>query len=177
MAETAALRFPLQDVLSQICEPGGRGPAELLKMSPMVSSPMPDRLGTSALRAASLCREPFEWWLTALAMHSPQDEPAFGAFAPLTCGDLGLSCISISQPEVLYGREMNHPIRHALQLYNARREAEVEAREGSGTSAASSSMRSDTETPPAPGTASDSKLMQAAFNEEELALFAVWQAG
>lgn len=164
----------LQEVLFQICERNGRGSAELLMLSPLISSPLPDRLGASALRSAGLCREPFEWWLTAAALNSPASDPSLGAFAPLTSCELGLSCISTTQPDVLFGRELSHPIRRALQLHKSRQTLNLSVSERTDEAAA---VHPDPVPTSGQGDSSEIELMEAAINEEERALFAFWQAG
>lgn len=143
-------------------------------MSPLISAPLPDRLAASALRAAALCRGPFEWWLTAAALNSPSSDPALGAFAPLTAGELGLSCISTAQPDMLFGKELSHPVRRALQLHKARQTLNLPA--GQGTDAAAVS-HAGPDPIPSQGASSEIEMLEAAFNEEEHALFGFWQAG
>lgn len=170
--------FTFQEVLSQICETDSRGSAELLIMPPQISSPLPDRLEAGALQAATMCRYPLEWWMTAAAVNSPASELSCGAFAALTSSDLGLSCISITKPEELYARELSHPVRRALQLHNSRRAVGASAKEDQeDATAADKKPDSCSEASPIARGPSEAELMAAAFNEEERVLFSVWQAG
>ncbi|KAL8272859.1 hypothetical protein Esti_003246 [Eimeria stiedai] len=175
----------LQGVLCQVCEAEGRGSAELLVMPPQLSASLPEQLDACALRAAAECSEPMEWWATAAAVSHPScTGPFFGGYASLTSKDLGPACISIERQEAVCARELAHPVRRSLQLHKARRSLEQFAKEKKGkeSKAATDTQLESAEmdgNPQASGeeAASAAAMMEAAFDEEEKALFASWVAG
>ncbi|KAL8447158.1 hypothetical protein Emag_004424 [Eimeria magna] len=146
-----------------------------------MSAPLPDQFAACALRAAAECREPIEWWATAAAVNHPSTGPLFGGYAPLTSKDLGPACISIEQREAVWARELAHPVRRSLQLHKARRSLEVSAKEGKESEAAIDSQTRHANMDGIPQTSGEAasavEMMEAAFNEEEKALFASWLAG
>lgn len=162
------------------------------------SQPLAPLLQSGCLRAAALCRGPVEWWLTAAGLsHADRGlqggflkkAPAgvsFGALAPLTCSDLGLTSVSLVTYEETYARELAHPIRRALQLHKSTQalKAQLQRKDGATSSPKDTSSPTPQEgtsqespSPAAPAEPTQDALMRAAFNEEERALFAVWLSG
>ncbi|CDJ62312.1 hypothetical protein, conserved [Eimeria necatrix] len=166
--------------------------------SSLHSQPLAPLLQSGCLRAAALCRGPVEWWLTAAGLsHADRGlqggllkkAPAgvsFGALAPLTCSDLGLTSVSLVTHEEAYARELAHPIRRALQLHKSRQalKAQLQRKDGATSSPKDTSSPTlqegapqESSSPAAPAEPTQDALMSAAFNEEERALFAVWLSG
>ncbi|KAL8433481.1 hypothetical protein Efla_001078 [Eimeria flavescens] len=176
----------LQGVLCQVCEPAGRGSAELLMLPAHVSAVLPAAFGSCALAAAACGSACVEWWATAACMNvSPTAcSVSFGAFACMTARELGLSAACMEQQEVLAAREAMHPSRRALQLHRQKLKAgHFKEEEEAGSAAAAAAA--DGKQPAAESAQRnalskalpDTACMQAAFEEEEQTLFALWKAG
>ncbi|XP_026191216.1 uncharacterized protein LOC34621127 [Cyclospora cayetanensis] len=179
------LLVTLQDALYRLYERGGFGPSDLLFNVPTEPA-MADLVRGGALRARALNRGPLEWWLTTMAVMPPVADAwgeAVGALGGLTCSDLGASCISLLPPEELHARELTHPIRRALVLHKTRKIVLKRASPTQQAAAEGEDVQSinkeQQQTAGAPGEQEgpcEAAILEATFQAEEKALFAVWQA-